>query len=370
MNVPFFPLKEVNAEYRDELVEAATRVIDSGRFIHGSEHEEFEREFAAYCGGGECVGVGNGLDALALIIRAWKELGVVEEGDEVLVPANTFIASLLAVTENRLKVIPVEPDDATYNLDPRRLSEALTSRTRVVMAVHLYGQAADMPAICEFARAHGLRVVEDAAQAHGAALGGRRVGTWGDAAAFSFYPAKNLGALGDGGAVVTADPDLARAIRALRNYGTLVKDQSIYQGPNSRLDEIQAALLTVRLRYLDTETERRQAVARRYREEIRNGRVRLPRAARAEECHVWHLFVVRVPDRDSFISHLADRGVQTVIHYPIAPHRQEAYRRELGHLSLPLTEAIHREVVSLPMSPVLSEAQVTTVVQAVNSWRP
>ncbi len=367
MKVPFLDLKAISAQYRDELVAAATRVIDSGWYVHGREHEAFEREFAEFSGAGACVGVANGLDALTLIFRAYREMGLVRPGDEVIVPANTYIASVLSVTENGLKPVLVEPDPGSFNIDPARIEDALTARTRAILPVHLYGQIADMPAICALAGKHGLLVVEDAAQAHGAELHGRKSGTWGDAAGFSFYPTKNLGALGDAGCVLTRDERLAEAIRALRNYGSQVKYHNLYQGPNSRLDEIQAAFLRVRLRHLADETRRRRRVALRYLAEIRNDEVALPRVASGSEGHVWHLFVVRVKDREGFTSHLAARGIQTAIHYPVPPHLQPCYPG-LHALSRPLTEEIHREVVSLPMSPLLTDGQVDEVVSAVNAW--
>jgi len=365
--VPFLNLQAIVAQYREELVAAASRVIDSGWYIHGVEHQSFEAEFSAYHGGATALGVANGLDALTLTIRAWKELGEMREGDEVLVPANTYIASILGVTENCLVPVLVEPDEQTFNLDPTRLAAALTPRTKAILPVHLYGQAADMPAIMDFAREHGLKVLEDCAQAHGAVVGGRKVGTWGDAAGFSFYPGKNLGALGDAGAVLTGDQRLADTVKALRNYGSHQKYHNVYQGPNSRLDELQAALLRVRLRHLDLENDRRRAAANRYVAEMRNPAVRLPQVVAGEASHVWHVFVVRVSDRESFVRHLTASGIQTVIHYPIPPHRQSCYP-ELHHLSLPLTEAIHREVVSLPISPVMTDGEVSAVIEAVNSY--
>lgn len=367
MNVPFLDLQKINARHRKELLAAATRVLDAGWYIHGKEHEAFEKEFAAFCGAGECLGVATGLDALILILRGYKEIGRLRDGDEVIVPANTFIASLLAITENKLTPVLVEPDSKSFNLDPAQLAAALTPRTKAIMAVHLYGQLADMPAICRFAQEHGLLVVEDAAQAHGAVLQKRKAGTWGDAAGFSFYPGKNLGALGDAGAVLAADVELARTIRALRNYGSHIKYQNLYQGTNSRLDEIQAAFLRVRLSYLDDENARRRAVSKRYRSEIRNPRVVLPEVVMDELAHVWHLFVVRAPDREGLVKHLAGLGVQTVVHYPIPPHQQQCYPQFHG-LSLPITEAIHREVVSLPISPVMTEEQISAVISAVNTW--
>lgn len=366
--VPFLNLRAIVSQYREELLAAATRVIDSGWYVHGAEHQAFEEEFSAFHGGGYALGVANGLDALTLTIRAWKELGQMREGDEVLVPANTYIASLLGVTENRLVPVLVEPDERSFNLDPARLAMALTARTRAILPVHLYGQAADMPAISSFARAHGLKVLEDCAQAHGASVGGRKVGTWGDAAGFSFYPGKNLGALGDAGAVLTGDRGLADTIRALRNYGSHQKYHNVYQGPNSRLDELQAALLRVRLRHLEAENNRRRTVAARYLASMRNPAVRLPLLLAGDAGHVWHLFVVRVADREAFICHLTSVGIQTVIHYPIPPHRQECYPG-LHPQQLPITEAIHREVVSLPISPVMTEAEISAVVEAVNTYQ-
>ncbi len=365
--VPFLPLKSINAVYRDELVAAAARVVDSGWYIHGKEHEAFEKEYAAYCGGGECVGLANGLDALTLILRAYREMGRLREGDEVIVPGNTYIASVLAITENRLVPVMVEPDIRSFNVDPAAISSALTRRTCAVLPVHLYGQLADMDAICEIADRHKLLVIEDAAQAHGAEQRGRKAGSLGHAAGFSFYPGKNLGALGDAGAVLTSDTELATTLRALRNYGSHVKYQNLMEGPNSRLDEIQAAFLRVRLRHLGRENAHRRSVATRYREGIRNARVALPSVVGEEGSHVWHLFVVRVDARDEFVRHLSDRGIQTVIHYPIPPHRQKCYSR-YSSLSLPITEAIHREVVSLPISPVITDEQVATVISAVNAW--
>ncbi len=366
--VSFLNLKDVNAPYRDALVAAATRVIDSGWFVHGREHEAFEQEFSAWLGGGITIGVANGLDALTLVLRAWKQEEFLRDGDEVIVPANTYIASILAVTENGLVPVLVEPDERTFNLDPSRLEAAWTPRTRVVLPVHLYGQAADMPAITTFASRHGLRILEDCAQAHGATVGGRRVGLWGDAAGFSFYPGKNLGALGDGGAIVTRDPDLAGRLRALRNYGSHVKYENRCQGPNSRLDEMQAALLRVKLPHLDAENSRRRAVARRYRGAIANPLVSLPWCGGDESSHVWHLFVVRVASRELFVRHLADAAIQTMVHYPIPPHRQECYPAFHG-LDLPITSAIHREVVSLPMGPALTDTEADAVIAAVNAYR-
>lgn len=365
--VPFLDLKSINQVHRTGLINAFNKVLDSGWYVHGKEHEAFENEFAAYCGVSECIGVANGLDALTLVLRAWKEMGFLTDGDEVIVPSNTYIASILAITENRLTPVLVEPDATTYNLDASRLKAALTSRTKVVLAVHLYGQAADMTRITAFARSHGLKVLEDAAQAHGAIHAGRKVGAWGDAAGFSFYPGKNLGALGDAGAVTTSDAELAHTLRALRNYGSHKKYHNLYQGPNSRLDEVQAALLRVKLPRLDEDNTWRREIAARYLSGIHHSRVALPPRPIDQASHVWHIFPVRVPDREALQQHLSASGIQSLIHYPIPPHRQQAFRNLHTHL-LPITDAIHREVLSLPISQVMTSDQVTQVIRAVNSF--
>jgi dTDP-4-amino-4,6-dideoxygalactose transaminase len=366
MDVPFLSLKEVNARYADELKAAAARVIDSGWYILGEELAAFEYEFAAYCGVRHAVGVGNGLDALSLILRGYKELGAIEEGDEVIVPGNTFIASFLAITENRLVPVPVEPDPATFNMDPASVEAAIGPRTRAIMAVHLYGQLADMPALTALARRHNLLLIEDAAQAHGAMSDGRKAGAFGDAAAFRFFPAKNLGALGDGGAVVTGNSMLAERIAALRNYGSDVKYRHLFQGLNSRLDEIQAAMLRVKLKYLDEDIAWRRRVARRYRDGIRHPHIQLPEVAR-EEQHVWHLFVVRCSRRDALQRHLQAHGIQSQVHYPVPPHRQPAYAA-LRNSHLPLTDRLHDEVLSLPMGPTLHDAAIDWVIEVCQAF--
>ncbi len=366
MEVPFLSLKDVNARYADELKVAVARVIDSGWYVLGEELAAFEREFAAYCGVHHAVGVGNGLDALSLIFRGYKELGAIDEGDEVIVPGNTFIASFLAITENRLVPVPVEPDPASFNLDPACVEAAIGPRTRAIMAVHLYGQLADMPALAALARRHKLLLIEDAAQAHGAMSDGRKAGTFGDAAAFSFFPAKNLGALGDGGAVVTHHAALAERVAALRNYGSDVKYRHLFQGLNSRLDEIQAAMLRVKLKYLDDDVAWRRRVARRYRDGISHPHIQLPAVAR-EEQHAWHLFVVRSPYRDALQRHLLAHGIHSQVHYPTPPHRQPAYAA-LRHADLPLTERLHDEVLSLPMGPTLHEDAVDRVIEVCQAF--
>nr|WP_207759689.1 DegT/DnrJ/EryC1/StrS family aminotransferase [Xanthomonas prunicola] len=366
MDVPFLDLRAVNARYADELKAAATRVIDSGWYVLGKELAAFEEEFASYCGTNHAVGVGNGLDALALILRGYRELGVLREGDEIIVPANTFIATFLAISQNHLVLVPVEPDPITFNLDPARVEKAIGPRTRAIMAVHLYGQLADMQAMQTLAHRYGLLLIEDAAQAHGASAQGRRAGAFGDAAAFSFFPTKNLGALGDGGAVTTSDARLAERIRALRNYGSEVKYHHLCQGVNSRLDEMQAAFLRVKLGYLEEEIALRRAVAKRYLQGIDNPLIVLPTLV-AEQQHVWHLFVVRSPQRDALQAHLLRQGIQTQIHYPVPPHRQPAYAT-LGEACLPLSERLHQEILSLPMGPALDDAAVAQVIAACQSF--
>ncbi|APG03132.1 aminotransferase [Luteibacter rhizovicinus DSM 16549] len=367
MDVSFLDVRAINARHADELKAAAARVIDSGWYVLGEEVAAFEAEFAQWCGLPHAVGVGNGLDALVLILRAYRTLGRLAEGDEVIVPANTFIASFLAITQSGLVPVAVEPDTQTFNLDPARIEAAIGPRTRAIMPVHLYGQLADMPAITAIARRHGLLVIEDAAQAHGATWSGRRAGAFGDAAAFSFFPAKNLGALGDGGAIVTADPVLAQRVAALRNYGSLEKYRHLYQGVNSRLDEMQAAMLRVKLKYVDADVDRRRAIARRYIAAIDHPDIALPSVS-AEERHAWHLFVVRSAHRDALQAHLRAQGVHAQVHYPVAPHQQPAYAGSLRD-DLRLTERLHDEVLSLPIGPTLDDHGVERVVAACMSFR-
>lgn len=369
--ISFLDLKAINAQYRDELVAAAARVINSGWYIQGTEVKAFEEEFADYCGSKHCIGVANGLDALTLTLRAWKEMGKLKEGDEVIVPANTYIASILAITENRLKPVLVEPDEASFNLCPGKTAAAITPKTKAIVAVHLYGQISPMPELMALAIKHGLLVLEDAAQAHGASIYGRKAGSWGHAAGFSFYPGKNLGALGDAGAVTTNDDELAQTIRALGNYGSHKKYENLYQGVNSRLDELQAALLRVKLRNLDDETAHRRSVASAYLKGISNPAVTLPLPSstshKVYSNHAWHLFVVRTEKRDALQQHLEKEGVKTLIHYPIPPHHQSAYS-DWASQSYPLTEKIHDQVLSLPMGPTVTEQDVASVIKAVNSF--
>lgn len=364
--IPFLDIKAINQQHRQALIEAATRVIDSGWYVLGHEVKAFEQEFAMYCGTEHCVGMANGLDALVLTLRAWKEIGKLKEGDEVIVPANTYIASVLAITENRLKPILVEPDENTYNLCPHKVRLAITPNTRAIVAVHLYGQLAPMKELMAIADEHQLLVLEDSAQAHGALIDGRRAGNWGHAAAFSFYPGKNLGALGDGGAVTTNDSALAQTVRALGNYGSHKKYENIYQGVNSRLDEMQAALLRVKLSNLDAETQHRREIADIYLHRINHPEIQLPQVVSKMQ-HVWHLFVIRTNQRATLQAHLSAQGIQTLIHYPIPPHKQQAFTA-WNQESLPITEAIHNEILSLPIGPTLSKEEAFKVTDVVNRF--
>lgn len=363
-SLPFLDLGAIQRAHADALRQAFDRVLASGWYILGDEVRAFESEFAAYCNAGHCVGVANGLDALVLALRA---LGV-GPGDEVLVPSNTYIASWLAVSHVGATPVPVEPDPATANIDPDRLAAALTARTRAVMPVHLYGQPADLDPILAFAAAHGLKVLEDAAQAHGATYRGHRLGAHGHVVAWSFYPGKNLGALGDGGAVTTNDAELAERVRVLRNYGSQRKYVNEVIGYNSRLDELQAALLRAKLPHLDDENARRTKIAEHYLVALAGARLVLP------EClpharSAWHLFVIRHPRRDALAAALGEQGIGTMIHYPIAPHLQQAYAHlGLAQGALPISEALHREVLSLPMGPTMSLADADRVAAAIHAF--
>lgn len=364
--INFLDLKNVNSRYQQELKDACARVIDSGWYIMGDELSQFENEFSNYCGVKHVLGVANGLDALILVLDAWKEQGKLKAGDEVIVQANTYIASVLAITQNDLVPVLVEPNPNTYNLCPEIVRAAITKKTKAILPVHLYGQLSPMREIMNIAEEHNLLVLEDCAQAHGAMIDGRKAGNWGDAAAFSFYPGKNLGALGDAGAIATNDDSLAEVVCALRNYGSHKKYENLYQGVNSRLDEIQAAMLRVKLAYLESDTTRRQEIAARYCTEITNPAVKLPTFYNPES-HVWHLFVIQSATREALQSHLQSCGVQTLIHYPIPPHKQDAYKA-FNHMTLPVTERLHRQVLSLPMDPTMSEEAVTRVIAAVNGF--
>ncbi|HXH52825.1 MAG TPA: DegT/DnrJ/EryC1/StrS family aminotransferase [Sphingomicrobium sp.] len=359
--IPFLDLKVASEELQEELQAAMSRVLASGWYILGPEVEAFERRFANYCGAEHAVGVGNGLDALHLALLAME----VGSGDEVIVPSNTYIATWLAVSQCGAVPVPVEPDEATYNLDPARVEAAITTRTRAILPVHLYGLPADLDPILAIGERHGVRVLEDAAQSHGARYKGRRLGAHSDAVAWSFYPGKNLGALGDAGAVTTNDAELAERVRVLRNYGSRVKYVNEVRGVNSRLDPLQAAVLTVKLEHLDEWNARRARIADRYRQALSGSGLVLP-SVPEHATPAWHLFVVRHPRRDALAAALAERGIGTLVHYPIAPHRQAAYADlGFGAGAFPMAERMAEEVLSLPLWPQMQDGQVSQVLGAV-----
>lgn len=361
--IPFLDMRSPYLELQAELDSAWQRVMRSGWYILGQEVEAFEHEFARYVGTQFCVGVGNGLEALHLILRAYD----IGPGDEVIVPSNTYIATWLAVSYAGARLVPVEPVERTYNLDPDRIEAAITPRTKAILVVHLYGQPAEMDEINTIAQKHGLKVIEDAAQAHGARYKGKMVGNLGHAAGWSFYPSKNLGALGDAGAVTTNDPVLADRIRTLRNYGSKVKYYNLEKGFNSRLDELQAALLRVKLPHLDEWNARRAHIAALYLDSLRDTGLLLPLVPQ-QMTPCWHLFVVRSPQRDALQAHLKAQGIGTMIHYPVPPHMQQAYRElNLPEGSFPISEAIHREALSLPIGPHLSISEADQVIDAILS---
>lgn len=367
MEIEFLSLKNINSRYDVELKEACARVIDSGWYIAGKELDFFEKEFAQWCGAKHCIGVANGLDALILTIRAWKLLGKLHEGDDILVPANTYIATVLAISENGLNPVFVEPDDKTYNLTKSGIEKAYTAKTKAIIAVHLYGRICPMDEIMAFANEKNLLVLEDSAQSHGASIDNKRAGSWGHASGFSFYPGKNLGALGDAGAVTTDDDVLNQALRALRNYGSHKKYENIYKGVNSRLDEIQAAMLRVKLKYLDEDIEIRKRIAEKYIDGIKNSYIQLP-LNDIQERSVWHLFVIKTKFRTQLSEFLSGFGIQTLIHYPIPPHKQEAYK-EYNHLTFNITEELHQEVLSLPIDPTMNEANIDIIIKALNEFQ-
>lgn len=362
--IPFLDLKQINKQYEEQLKEVAARVIGSGWYISGRELENFEKEFAAYCRTKHCIGVSNGLDALKLIIEAYG----IGEGDEVIVPSNTYIASILAISQVGATPILVEPSIETYNIDPTLIEEKITDKTKAILVVHLYGRAANMNPILELASKYNLKVIEDAAQAQGAMYDGKLTGNLGDVAGFSFYPGKNLGALGDAGAITTNDDELAEKLRAYRNYGSHKKYENLYKGYNHRLDEMQAAFLSVKLPYLNKENETRKVLAKLYLDNINNPLVTLPVVPEVEMESVWHVFTVRVQNRETFQQYLAEKGIQTIIHYPIPPHKQQAYK-EWSEQSFPISEKIHSEIISLPISPVQTVEQTMQVIEAVNQFK-
>ncbi len=367
MNVPFLSLKDVTEKYKDEIHQAALRVIDSGWYLQGEENKDFEANYAKYIGAKYCVGCANGLDALVWIFRAYIELGVMKAGDEVIVPANTYIATILSITENGLVPVLVEPNINTYQIDDSLIEEKITSKTKAICIVHLYGQCAYTDKIGELCKKYNLKLIEDNAQAHGCVYNGKKTGSLGDAAGHSFYPGKNLGALGDAGAVTTNDEILAKTIRSLANYGSQKKYVFQYCGRNSRLDEIQAAILDIKLKHLDEDVDLRKSVARRYIEEITNPKITLPKITDWNQ-HVFHIFPILCERRDELQKYLESKGIGTNIHYPIPPHKQECYK-EWKDIELPVTERIHREELSLPMSPCLTDEQVAYVVDVINEWK-
>ncbi|MGA2408185.1 MAG: DegT/DnrJ/EryC1/StrS family aminotransferase [Bacteroidales bacterium] len=370
--IPFLDLKKINDSFEPQLLNSIRRVLDSGWYLLGDEAKAFEQEYSHFIGSKHCIGVANGLDALRLVLKAYIELGIMKEGDEIIVPANTYIASILAITENRLVPVLVEPDINNYNIDPSKIEEKISKHTRGIMIVHLYGQNAMHPEINHLVKRYNLKLIEDNAQAQGCLFGDKRTGSLGDAAGHSFYPGKNLGALGDAGAVTTNDDELADVVRTIANYGSKVKYQNLFKGLNSRLDELQAAILRTKLPRLDADNQRRRDVAQYYISNITNQSIILPatfnlQSATSNLGHVWHLFVIRCNHRNELQEFLFENDIQTMIHYPIPPHKQLAYR-ELCYKSFPITENIHNQVLSLPISPVISEKEAKMVVEVINNF--
>jgi dTDP-4-amino-4,6-dideoxygalactose transaminase len=371
--IKFLDLQKINAQYASELKKVAADVIDSGWFLMGNQLENFEKQFATFNGAKHAIGVANGLDALRLILKAYIDLGIMQEGNEVIVPANTYIASLLAISDNRLVPVLVEPNATSFNLDIDLIEQHITPKTKAIMVVHLYGQICWSDKLTTLAQKYNLKVIEDNAQAIGAIWNGVKSGNLGDAAGFSFYPGKNLGALGDAGAVTTNDDSLAAQIRTLGNYGSKQKYVNEFKGLNSRLDDMQAGFLAVKLKYIDSENQHRRQIAERYLTEIKNPAIRLPYPVNIvskvsdNQEHVWHLFVIRTKKRDAFQRYLMEKGVQTLIHYPVPPHKQKAYEA-MNSLRFPLTELMHNEVLSLPIGPVISEKEVNYIIENINAF--
>ncbi|AJD05252.1 DegT/DnrJ/EryC1/StrS family aminotransferase [Campylobacter lari] len=359
--ISFLDLHKINARFEDEIKDKINEVINSGWYILGKECVNFETNFAQYCGVKHCIGVANGLDALRIIIKAYE----FNKNDEIIVPANTYIASILAITDNLCKPVLIEPDINTYNIDAKSIEEKITNKTKAIMVVHLYGQVCNMEPIYALAKKYNLKIIEDCAQAHGANFKGKKVGSLGDAAGFSFYPGKNLGALGDAGCITTNDDLLASKIRALANYGSRKKYENLYAGLNSRLDELQAGILDIKLKHLDDDNQKRKEIADFYMKNIKNENIILPKI---DIDHVWHLFVIRTKFRDKLQKYLNENNIQTIIHYPIPPHKQECYK-DFNNLSLPITEQIHNEVLSIPISPVMRKEEVKCIVDVVNNYK-
>ncbi|MDA9656076.1 DegT/DnrJ/EryC1/StrS family aminotransferase [Flavobacteriales bacterium] len=364
--IKFLDLQKINAQYTKELKEAANRIIDSGWYLMGKELDSFEKNYADFCGVQHCLGVANGLDALRLIFKAYLEMGVMQKGDEVIVPSNTYIASVLAISDNDLVPVFVEPNKETFNLDSSLLNQALTKKTKAVLIVHLYGQISVDEQMLNFCSKNNLKLIEDAAQSHGAIWNGKVSGGIGDAAGHSFYPGKNLGALGDAGAVSTNDQLLAKTIAALRNYGSEEKYKNIYQGLNSRLDEIQAAFLSIKLKYIQDDIDKRREIANYYLNNIKNKDVILP-TVKEQQGHVWHLFVLRSNKREVLQNYLNRNGVETLVHYPIAPNKQLAYK-EFNNLTFPITQILSNEVLSLPINGLLKTKELERIVELLNNF--
>lgn len=360
--IKFLDLKKINNRYREEIDSRIKNILDKGWYLQGEENENFTKNFANFCGTKFALGVANGLDALNLIIKAYG----FGNGDEIIVPANTYIATILAISENGCIPILVEPDIKTYNINPDSIEEKITTKTKAIMVVHLYGQAVQMGKIWKIAKKYNLKIIEDSAQAHGAIYQENRTGNLGDASGFSFYPGKNLGCMGDGGAVTTNDEELFNKIKAIANYGSDRKYHHIYKGVNSRLDEIQAAVLDVKLKHLDSDNNKRREISKYYRENIKNSKLILPETY-DEKSHVWHIFAVRTQNRDEFQKYLTEKGIQTIIHYPTPPHKQGAYK-EWNNLSFPITEEIHNTILSLPISPVMTDSEIEKIVEVVNEF--
>ncbi len=365
--IKFLDLQGINMQYQQEIEEALLRVFRSGWYLQGTEVKSFENNLANYIAVDHAIGVANGLDALRLILRAYIELGIMEPGDEVIVPSNTYIASILAISDNGLVPVLCEPSDETLNIDIGKIEGLVSKKTKAILVVHLYGRVIFSEELKGIAKKYDLKIIEDNAQAIGASWNGVKTGGLGDAAGFSFYPGKNLGALGDAGAVTCKDPNLAQAIRALANYGSNQKYINIYKGLNSRLDEIQAAVLDVKLKYIEQENQTRRRIADLYLKGIRNKKIILPNEPLDALEHVWHVFIIRAEDRDSLQNYLSNNGIQTLIHYPIPPHRQSAYK-EWNNSSYPISEKIHQEVLSLPISPVMKEEEVLAVIDCINNY--
>lgn len=364
--IKFLDIQKINTQYHVELKKVAADVIDSGWYLLGEKVKQFETELVSFQGGGNAIAVANGLDALRLIFKAYIEMGVMQKGDEIIVPANTYIASILAITDNDLVPVLVEPNLDTFNLNFDLIESKITSKTKAIMVVHLYGRVCWSDKLNQLTNKFKLKIIEDNAQAIGAKWKGIRTGNLGDAAGFSFYPGKNLGALGDSGAVTTKDPELAKTIRALSNYGSLQKYINEYIGLNSRMDEIQAAFLSVKLKYIEEENARRQQIANYYITNIKNTKITIPEQGLINE-HVWHLFVIRSYEREKLQEYLLKNGIQTLIHYPIPPHKQNCYHN-FNHLNLPITEKIHNEVISLPISPVMENNDIVKICEIINNY--